>query len=50
MGSKHSWRIFTIMMAIGLVLAACGTGGTRPMAIMIVKMRQECLLPIRPPR
>ena len=25
---KHSWRIFTILMAIGLVLAACGTGGT----------------------
>ncbi len=25
---KHSWRIFTILMAIGLLLAACGTGGT----------------------
>ncbi|MGH2418474.1 MAG: ABC transporter substrate-binding protein, partial [Candidatus Limnocylindria bacterium] len=25
---KHPWRIFTILMVIGLVLAACGTGGT----------------------
>ena len=25
---KHSWRIFTILMVLGLVLAACGTGGT----------------------
>ncbi len=29
---KHSWRIFTILMAIGLLLAACGTGGTDPTA------------------
>ena len=29
---KHSWRIFTILMALGLLLAACGTGGTDPTA------------------
>ncbi|MDQ4034604.1 MAG: ABC transporter substrate-binding protein [Chloroflexota bacterium] len=25
---QYSWRIFTMLMAIGLVLAACGTGGS----------------------
>ena len=25
---KSSWRIFTILMVLGLVLAACGTGGS----------------------
>ena len=25
---RHSWRIFTILMVLGLILAACGTGGT----------------------
>jgi NitT/TauT family transport system substrate-binding protein len=25
---KHPWRIITVLMVIGLVLAACGTGGT----------------------
>ncbi len=25
---KYSWRIFTMLMVIGLVLAACGTGGS----------------------
>jgi len=25
---RSSWRIFTILMVVGLVLAACGTGGT----------------------
>lgn len=25
---KHSWRIFTILMGIGLVLSACSTGST----------------------
>ena len=25
---RNSWRIFTILMVVGLVLSACGTGGT----------------------